>query len=357
MWDLKIDFLIGDNPYATTTHFSQGFAQALQRRGVRVRSFYIGKGHFYKAFYAIQRDPPDLTCSFSDITVGNKQPLGSFWAIPHLSLLVDHALYFFHQFQGQHAWIGAMDEEDVAYVQSWGFSPIFLFHHAVDPSLVCSPMTHRPYDVVMLGTCLDYEKIEKGWVGKKAFLKKAAERVLFSEDISCLKALLEEGVTGEDLPLLHQELEKFVKGKERVEMIRSLDTDVHIWGNGKWKQYLPKACVHKSVSYAKALEIMKEAKIVISSAVAHKFSSHERILQPLALGALPITSATAYVKKYFVPGKNVLTNLADVKRLLQDESKRAEMALLGQQEVLKHHTWDQRAAMFLNLVATKTQCC
>lgn len=342
---MKIDFLIGDNPYSTTAHFTEKLILALKKRGVITRSFYIGGGLFYKAFYEIMRERPDMTCSFSDITIGQKEPLCDMWEIFHLNILVDHAIYFLHQIKAKYSLFASMDQEDVLYLKGLG-AKAFFFPHGVDGDLVADPSKCRPFDIVMFGTCFDYEKIAKKW--EKTPFEACAKRVLNS-DISPLRALIEEGIEG-PLPLMHQDLEKYCKGKERVEIVNSLK-GVHVWGNGPWNKYCPHAKIHKSLSYEKALKIMSESKIVLSPNICHKFSSHERIFQSLALGAVPLTSATPFVCHNFCDGKNLITlggHAEKVMPLLHDEAKRLEIAFEGQKEVLQKHTWDARVDLLLS---------
>lgn len=338
---MKIDFLIAVNPYSTTAHFSEKLALALKRKGCTVRTFYIGGGLFYKAFYEIMADRPDLTCSFSDITIGQKEPLADMWGIPHLNILVDHAIYFLHQIKSKYNLFASMDEEDVLYLKGLG-AEAFSFLHGIDRDLVVDPTQKRAHEIVMFGTCFDFEKIVKKWENTP-FLD-CAEKVLQSEDVSVLRALIESKVE-DNLALMHQDLEKYCKGKERVELINSLE-GVEVWGNGPWKKYCPKARIHKSIGYEKALQIMASSKIVINSAICHKFSSHERIFQPLALGALPLTSATTFARRNFCDGKNILIagdHVEKVKELLHNDDLRVQIALEGQKEVLQKHTWDERA--------------
>ena len=93
---MHIDFLVGDNLYDSTLYFSKEFCKALEKCGAKTRLFPIADGGFFSACEAIMHQRPDFTCSFSDITVGPGMPLGDQWQIPHLSMLVDPAIYYLH---------------------------------------------------------------------------------------------------------------------------------------------------------------------------------------------------------------------------------------------------------------------
>lgn len=360
---MRIDFLIGDNPYATTSHFSEKFAEALRRSGAEVRLFYVGGGNFYKAFYAITDDPPDLTCSFSDITLGEKEPLGCAWRIPHLTMCVDHALYFLHQTKSNYSYLSTIDEEDLNFLNQLGFQKAFFLPHGVDRELA-KIENEKVYDIAMLSSCIDFEKIRKGWPGKypqiHKILEEASERVL-EEGISCLNALLDLKIV-EGLPLYHQEVENYVRGVDRVNLVQALDCPrLHIWGHGNWRRYVKEAKVHRAVSFDLGLQVMSRSKIVLNSAPTLQYGSHERIFHALILGALPMTSDTHYVRKYFSPGENIsVYRMRHVKErvdhYLGDDKARIAMTDLGREEVLRNHTWDERAGRLTNFCADLAKC-
>src|SRR5262249_1229 len=141
---MKIDFLVGNNPYGTTVHFSKGLSEALRRLGVSTRLFWVDDGLFFQAFYDIMADPPDFTCSFSDISL-EKKPLGDLWQIPHLSFLVDPPIYFLHQLLGDYGWVSCVDEHDVAFVKGLGFQRSFFLPHAADRNVLTSVEKERPF--------------------------------------------------------------------------------------------------------------------------------------------------------------------------------------------------------------------
>lgn len=355
---MRIDFLIVDNDYGTAAHFSEQLALALQRKGVEIRLFYISGGNFYKAFYQIQNDPPDLTCSFSDITLGKKMPLGEAWGICHLSFFIDHAAYFLHQLTPTFSMVGAIDQEDLAFLQGIGFPRAFFFPHGVEKEL--TPSSHPPcYEVSFLGTCLDFEATRESWKRfsqkKRELLDECAFRVLH-ERVSPLRALL-EGKVEEDLPLLHQELENYVRGKDRIELLQAIEgIPVHIWGKGKWKKYLPKALVHRPLSFSSAQEIMKKSKILLNSIPSLQHSSHERLFSAPLAGCLPLTTDTAYARKEFIEGQSMATYqygkwdaaLEKLHFYLENEEKRKEVVEGARALILEKHTWDSRADILLN---------
>lgn len=343
---MKIDFLIGDNPYGSTVHFAKGFSQALERLDVQTRLFWIDDEQFFHALYTILEDPPNITCSFSDITAGGHS-LGELWSIPHLSILLDPAIYFLHQLKGNASLVSCVDEGDCRFLKSLGFPKSFFLPHGVNKELMTPVDNPRPYDVVFFGSCIDYEAVRASWKEKYPLaicssLDEASERVLSPEGTSILQALTDLGVQEVDLPLLHHELDLYTRGKDRVSLIRSFP-NVHVWGDRGWEKYLSKDTLHPSIAFEATLEVMKQAKVVLNSSPRFKEGFHERIFYALLCGSLAVTGRTPFIEKHFAIGEELAVyNYGTYEAL--DLRCAAEIASKGQEKVLKDHTWDNRAA-------------
>lgn len=356
----KIDFLIGHNLYSTIGYFSRAFGAALRKKKVRTRLFYIGKDAFYKALYPILSDPPDITFSFSDIRQGNN-PLGNLWTIPHFSYLVDPVIYYSHQFKTENSFVSCVDRKDLKIM---GNRRTCFLPHAVDAKLFERPKQKEYlYDIVMLGTCFDLDKIQLSWSEKFPkrmvnLLIEAAESVLASEGLSCLEALIEHGFV-EDLPLYHHELDLYIGAKERIDLVTSLKgLPIHIWGKGAWKKYFPDATIHKPVNFGACLKIFEQAKIVLNTSSRFKEGAHERIFYSLALSSLPVTQSNKFISEYFADEKSLVTyNCGQYKNLkeklsdyLANDTKREEVVERGRVVTKKYHTWDVRAESFLKFI-------
>ncbi len=335
----KIDFLIGDTPYNSTVHFSKAFARALEAHGVECRLFSVAEGQFHHALHALLTDPPDFTCSFSDIVLGGRS-LGELTAIPHLSLLLDPAIYFLHQVSG---WVSCVDEGDAEFLQAGGAPRVLFLPHAGDSHLKRAPGSgERLYDTVFFGTCLDIDQIKSEW--KDRFdtstidlLLAASSCVLSKRSPSILDALLELGVEEEKLPIFHLEVDRYTRGKDRIELL-SRCKKVHVWGEGAWARYLPNATVHPPISFEKTLEIMSRAKVVVSSSPRFKRGWHERIFYGALAGAAVLSNTD--IGFHYEYGEWELP----------DMSAWREVAEKAQAVTLTHHTWDHRARTLLDFI-------
>ncbi|MCH9628105.1 MAG: hypothetical protein S4CHLAM2_17580 [Chlamydiales bacterium] len=320
---MKVDFLIGDNRYGSAAHFSKMLAAAFERQGVYTRLHWIAEGRFSDALHTIQSDPPDLTCSFSDI----KPPLGLFW--PHLSLLVDPAIYFLHQLQGEQAWVSCVDEGDVEFLRSLDCERAFYLPHGVESTLKTSPAKKRPYDVVFFGSCIEPEAPDE-------IVLAASQRVLSSENLSILQSLVELEIADEKLPGYHMQVDLYTRFLDRVSLLKSLKSHrVHIWGEGAWEKYVPHATVHPAIPFEKTFEVMQAAKIVVNSSPRFKRGLHERILYGAMCGAAVLSASEIGYTYCYGEWEN---------QTFKDWEQKADQL---QSHVLAHHTWDHRAKTLL----------
>ena len=350
MHSMRLDFLIADNPYGTTFHFAKSLSEALHRLGVTTRLIWVGEDQFYRAFEAIEESLPDCTCSFSDIRPLGSVPLGELWRIPHLSFLIDPAIYFEHHFQRDYSWVTTVDEAESKWIQERGFSRAFFMPHGGDPAVFAPVDQERPFEHVFFGTCIDYQELENSWKKKYSqkqvwLLKEACESVLSPRGISILEALVELGIGPEDYLEYHKEVDQYTRGKDRVELLQALaQYSVHVWGCGPWEKYAPRAEVHPPLPFEKTLSIMQRAKYVLNSSPRFKRGSHERIFYGQICGACVITGSTSFTAK--LPSASLITyhfgewghSLEKIKAIPYQQ-----VAACGQQHALTEHTWDARA--------------
>lgn len=337
---MKIDFLVANNTYGTAAHFTKGLAAACERYGMDIRIFFVDDGNFFQAFYAILDDPPDLTCSFSDISISGKS-LSDFWTIPHLSFLIDPPVYFLHQICGKKSLISCVDHNDCAFVKNLGFQNLFFLPHGVDPQFLTPVCKKRPFEFVFFGSCIDYEKILLEWPRKENdLLLAASERVLSPSGISIAEALSELQVNSEDFPRYHAEVDRYTRGKDRIALLNSLRGEkVHVWGEGPWERYLNQDYhIHPPVSFLETVEIMKESRIVLNSSPRFKNGSHERIFYGYLCGAAVYTGLTPYLKKEFP--KLFTYNFGEWGAV--NFNPWIESAEEGQRHVIENHIWDRR---------------
>lgn len=372
----KICLITNFNLYESKRYFTEKLAEAMQRQGIETKIIDVNEGVLgSKILESIRQFDPDFTCSFNSFDpVGKGRDLASFLEIPHLSFLVDPSFYSTSLINSPYSVLSCVDRSDCEAIRSSGFTRVFFWPHAVERELAAEGKGERVYDVVFLGSCYDYESLRVAWQQRNPaalneVLDDAIDIVFSNEQASLAQALVmawqasQLDPQGIDFAVLYYYLDNYTRGKDRVELIRSIkNAHVHVFGQLatdnavgllSWSQYLASqsnVTVHPSTLFSEGLNILKHAKIVLNSMPFFRDGSHERIFTGLACGCLPITSESKYLREQFTEGEELLfyqskkRDEANVKidDLLGNEKKRKEMAAKGREIVMKRHTWDQR---------------
>lgn len=371
----KVCLFVNYNLYESKRYFTRKFAEALDRKGIETRVIDVQETSLSADTIAsIRRYKPDLTCSFNTLLpISESKFLWDFLQTPHWSILVDPALYSINLTRSPYTILSCVDTSDLEAIKAHQFNNAFFWPHAVEPELAPGNQK-RIYDVVFLGSCYDYESLRASWrqrnpEGINKVLDDAIDLVFGDNTTSLAEALVKawsaskQNPAGVDFQALFYYLDNYTRGKDRVELIRSIkDAPVHIFGELStdnavgilgWPQYLASqknVTIHPSVPFEEALEIIKQSKICLNSMPFFKHGSHERIFASLACGAVPITNDNVYLKQYFDEMEEIvyysMNNRAEVNAkvntLLAQESKRADIAMKGRQLVMENHTWDVR---------------
>jgi spore maturation protein CgeB len=378
----KACFLVNYNLYESKRYFTQKLAEAMERKGIDTQIIDLQEqvlGGYIMA--VIKQYSPDLTISFNTLLPSAEEKfLWDLLKIPHLAILVDPVIYSIQLIKSPFSILSSVDRSDVASVRAYPFENIFFLPHAIEPELVPDYSQKKIYDVVFLGSCCDYESLRASWRQRNPesinkVLDEAID-IVFSETATPLadalaRAWQASGMdpSGMDFTTLFYYLDNYTRGRDRVELIRSIkDSPVHVFGEIShdnavgilgWSEYLSaqkNVTLHPSVPFPEALKILQQSKITLNSMPFFKNGSHERVFAGLACGAVPVTSDSLYLRDVFVDGKDLIfysmAHREDVNGkildLLSNESKRAEVALHGYEKVKRDHTWDNRVEVLLH---------
>lgn len=376
----RIDiFMPTRSQYSVLHYFTEELYEALVRAGVGCNLRTTKSNQDFNTFLEdVYKDPPICTLSFNGILPDES---GTFLAdlikIPHLCCLVDSSTRFVVLSQSQYTIISCVDRVACEFLKGIHHDQTFFLPHAASKDLSFSPSEKRPYEVLVLASCIDYEAIAEWWRANYPkevadMIFEAAERVLGDQDTSFIMALNlsvndfmkahpEFEASKIDFIKILDELENYVIGYDRIRVIRSIrDARIDIYGNSKemWEKVLgnqPNCVFHDPVPFTDAFELLRQTKILINSCIAIKAGGHERIYSAMALGAVVFASENQFMKETFRDGENVIFYTAQtmheindkVNDLLANEPKRAAIAQAGHDVVMAHHTWDHRAATLL----------
>jgi spore maturation protein CgeB len=377
----KVCFIVNYNLYESKRHFTRKLAEAMNRKGIETHIIDAMENTLNaNAMASLRRYGPDLTCSFNSLLpASDNQFLWDILQIPHLAILVDPAIYSIHLTRSPYSILSCVDRDDCDEVRNYQFDNVFFWPHAVEKELNADEGRERPYEVVFLGSCYDYESLRASWRQRNPelinkVLDDAIDLVFGDTKITLAHALVQAwnaskaDPAGIDFTSLFYYLDNYTRGKDRVELIRSIKSArVHVFGDRStdnavgilgWPQYLASqsnVVVHPSVPFGQALQILKQSKICLNSMPFFKNGSHERIFIGLACGSVPVTSESRYFREVFREGEELLFySMRDrapvdgvIQSLLKDEKRRAEIAHKGREKVMANHTWDVRVDQLL----------
>lgn len=378
----KICLITNYNFYESKRHFTQALAAALNRLNVETKIIDAQENALGAAeISSIVRFAPNLTCSFNSLLpMADNHFVWDFLEIPHLSILVDPALYSINLINSRYSIISSVDRFDCEDIRSNGFQNVFFWPHAVEADVTFNENGDRPLDVIFVGSCYDYETLQASWKqilseAQRKILEDAVDIVLSEPHTSLAQALVKAWnatklpLQGVDFLTLFYYLDYYTRGKDRVDLINSVkDAHVHVYGDLSqdiagsllgWPQYLsshPHVTVHPGVKFTEIFEILKKSKICLNSMPFFKNGSHERIFTGLMCGSVPLTTDNLYMREIFKENEDLLfyqssrldlVNAA-VNACLENEKKRCSIAHSGREKVLKGHTWDQRAEQLLS---------
>lgn len=379
----RIDLFMPPNfsQYGVLHHFTKKLQEAFLRSGVNCRILEAQHNNPKPFLTELFKDPPDCTLSFNGLLPDEE---GRFFCdlirIPHVAYVVDSPNSFVSLAQSPLTIIASVDGPACEFFRGINAKNVIFLPHGVEKNLGFeSYEQERPYDVLMLASCIDYENIRQQWqklfpeaIGK--VLDTAAEHALTDYKISyvqsfvtALDAYVSKG--GEVDPQkfnfieMLDLLEMYIRGRARVEMVRAIrDAKIDVFGSpsttSSWQKQIGKqsnVVIHDTVPFDQALELMQRSKIVLNSCAWIKYGVHERTLAGLACGALVITDDNPFLREQFKDGASIVLYQygkpeslnAAVNSYLSDESKRRKIVSAGREQVMLHHTWDHRAASLL----------
>ncbi len=374
-------FLPPTSQYQVLQTFTYNLSEALLRTGIRNSVLESKRDSPQEFVDKILANHPECTLSFNGLLPDDK---GRFFSdmigVPHVACLVDAPQRFISLTQNARTIITCVDRFDVDFFQGLNFKNVLFMPHAVDRNLFVDPKQQddeRTYDILMLASFIDYEGIREKWhkdLVLGAIWEEAAELILSDRTISAAQAIAKAidkhtskksnfDPTKIDFLVIIDEIEDYINGKDRVDLLKAINGvgNIHVFGSGKqgWQKALkgvPNIIFHNPVPFPHAIKLMKQSKIVLNSCPSIKNGAHERIFTGIASGAAVLTNNNLYMHENFEHKKNILFYQHGhweavpslIEEYLKDSKKRVALVEKGQEIVKKGHTWDHRAATLVN---------
>jgi spore maturation protein CgeB len=372
--------------YNALHYFRLGLTKALEDQGIEVALIDTDGGDRQEFFRSIYINPPDFTLAFNGLMPMGGRFLCDEIQIPHVSWLVDSAHNFQMMTPGLFNIIISPDQLSADLFKKWGAPRSFFLPHAFDVSDTAPPGGERSLPIVFCGSLMDPLEVEELWKNSLPAplvedLKAAADEVILSQTLTYQQAF--EGLHSQHAPffntlhpenmtLLIQSLDRYLRAKDRIEMLKSLaGFPVHIYGNlyskRSWGDFLDlekgSYHIHEALDFPEAVKVMKSAQIVLNSSPMFKTGAHERIFYGLGLGACVMTNNTPWIHSHFKENEELLIYKPNEKEKLRDTlagllsqpEALAEIARRGQAKVLKEHTWDVRSKELIAIMENEIE--
>ncbi len=375
----RIDlFMPTSSLYGAQHHFTKKLYESLVRLGLNCRLLTLDKANPALFLRQLMVDLPDCTIAFNGV---RPDPQGRFLCdlikVPHVACLVDSPLHFMSLTKSHYNIITCIDHFFCKTFQSTGFDRVFFMTLGIENEITVQPNQERKFDILLLASYLDYEKVAQTWKDKYSpaichALHEAAEMSFAVPTISYVDALLiclKKYAVGEkyfeDLGsgALLDSFEIYLRGLERVRVIKSIiNTRIDIFGAGHtkeiWDRHLGKdhnVVIHNGVTYEESIELMKQAKIVLNSCAWIKNGGHDRTFAGMACEAVALTSENPFMNSFYTNNESILYYRGDalnkvdqtITDILKDKSKLQSIAKKGREVTMLYHTWDQRAVSLI----------
>lgn len=382
----KICLFTNYNLYETKRHFTSELAAAFKRSGVEVKLIDTGETEIGpEVVDQVRSFAPQLTASFNSFLPNEHgYYLWDFLKIPHLSLMVDPAIYSVNLAQSPYSIVSCVDFFDCEVLQAAKCQNSFFLPHGVDRDYVERPVSkQKKYDVVFIGSYFDYEALRSHWQSELpkevgAVIDSAVEILLSDGETPFVQALVtawkESGQDpiGYDFETLCSYVDNYARGYDRLELVKSIkDVEVHVFGGPGWMRGVESLkswdealkgqkniVVHPPINYEESLEVLRQSHVCLNSMPFFKHGMHERLLNGLAGGCLVVNSDNLYVREHFGEVLGVLqyqyTNRSAVNEWLpvwlKDHERREAAVSRGRRFLIENHTWDHRAEEILEQV-------
>jgi spore maturation protein CgeB len=379
----RIVCLSNYNQYESKRCFTEDLAKELRLLGHTVSIFDADRSKGFGAFVVLAKEKPDLVFTFHSLL---PLPDGSYpWDVissPFFCALLDPAIYSMPVIQSKQCFVGTIDRDDLATIQTIQKEKRSLFFpHAVDKERFSDSREEKQWEAVFLGSCYDYEGIEKLWKERYPsqvvkMLHDAAEMV-FADSTTALyeafaKAAKEHAITADLVNFrdAFYEWDIYVRGKERIQLLKSFkNIEIQVFGDPfeafpgasrSFSHYLADCkniTLHPAVSYRESFAIQRKAKFTLNSSIMYKNGSHERLFTPAACSSLLVTSDGPFVQEVFSEGQVVINpslgyeQLEErVQKVAQDPFLYEEMLEAYRKKIEEEHTWKQRALLLSELL-------
>lgn len=373
----RICFLTNYNSYNAKRYFTQGLSEACERLGIATMIIDVAeRGLDQTLLRELLAFHPTLTASFHSILPMRHGPfLWDHLELPHWAIWVDATLYATELINSPYCILSCVDRDDEKLLKAQGCEKSFFMAHGVARREEPISYENRPYDVLMAATCYDYEGFRQFWrealpLQEQQLLEEAVDQLFTpGTTVTMMEALAN---AWQAAPLAHSPidvqrlfflLDYYCRGRDRVALARAFEkSHLHLFGSLSedhvanqrgWDYYLgdsSQVTLHPPVGYEEMGALLRKSKICLNSVISFRNGCHERVIEGMLYGAIPLSSSSFWLEEQFVAGEELLlyrqgeekVQAQRAEALIADAEAWQQMAQRGQDKVLAYHTWDAK---------------
>lgn len=362
--------------YATLDYFTDDIAKELEERGFEVYLFDVADyGKALPGFVAFIQKPVDFALSYNNLGFNMELTPGeNIWDCKYIlfvNILMDHPFHYKNALEQAPAdtILLCCDRNHVEYVHR--FYPhirhVYFMAHGVVPAALGKEWHERSIDVLYAGglsvdltnaisPCKEkYPEIDGDELISYAVKRLVDDHRLLTEHV------IEEYLIEKQIAYTEDELSELITDFRLIDSVaashfreKTIETLVEngirvvVYGRG-WES---RNCFHNSnfvygglVAPSKVLELMQDAKIVLSTMTWFKAGSHDRVFNGMLAGAVSITDDSEYIREIIRQGENgfifQLDNMNELVRIvtdvLEEKVNVRQIAQNGRREAVENH--------------------
>ena len=365
--------------YDSVHYFVRSLARAFERKGLDVNVFDPNEGQVGRS---IRSYGADAMVGFNNFYLDPEDVmLCDRLQIPYFAFLVDGPHHFIPFYPSRFLRVSCVDERDARFFrEELHFDRAYFLPHAIDPSLCELERVDPIYPVTFLGTCIDYQGIQRRWRQQLPdedvdILERTIERCREERHLCYFDALVQElqdhgyeeeleDINSLFIATLWNLVDLYMRGRDRVELIQALsDFPVHIFGQSfagvSWEKGLdplPKhVTLHPPLPFEQALEVMRRSQLLLNPFPSFRAGMHERILYGMACGAVVVADENPFLKGQFQDERELLLYqpgkweklVQKIDKVLSDNILRLDISESSRQSVQQSHNWECRVNAIL----------
>lgn len=375
--------------YATLDYFTDDIAKELEKRDFEVYVFDVADyGKALIGLAAFMQKPVDFALSYNNLGFNMELTPGqNIWDqkyIPFVNILMDHPFHYKNALEQAPAdtILLCCDRNHVEYVHR--FFPrirhVYFMAHGVVPAASGKEWHERSIDVLYAGglsvdltdsikPCKEkYPEIDGDELISYAVKRLVDDHWLLTEHV------IEEYLIKKQIAYTDDELSELITDFRLIDSVaasyfreKAIETlvengiKVTVYGRG-WenrKCFQNPNFVHGGlVAPSKVLELMQDAKIVLSTMTWFKAGSHDRVFNGMLAGAVSITDDSEYIREVIRHGENgfifQLDNMNElvriVKNVLEERVDIEKIVGNARKEALENHLLSCRVDEILSRV-------